>query len=79
LRMRRPPKITSAEDNHVRKQGRNSGSARFLLTLCVGITLASGMQSVVRAEETSLALAYKIISSKRFVDLTHTFSPSTPV
>lgn len=27
----------------------------------------------------SLAQAYKVISSKRFVDLTHSFSPSTPV
>lgn len=31
------------------------------------------------AQNNSLAQAYKIISSKRFVDLTHTFSPLTPV
>ena len=34
--------------------------------------------SVARAEE-SLADAYRIIAGKRFVDLTHTFSPTTPV
>lgn len=31
------------------------------------------------AQNGSLAEAYKVISSKRFVDLTHTFSPVTPV
>lgn len=31
------------------------------------------------AQDHSLAQAYKIISSKRFVDLTHSFSPLTPV
>lgn len=31
------------------------------------------------AQSGSLAQAYKIISSKRFVDLTHSFSPLTPV
>lgn len=31
------------------------------------------------AQNASLAEAYKIIASKRFVDLTHTFSPTTPV
>ena len=54
-------------------------SIRFLLALFVSITLACGMRSVVLAEETSLAVAYKIISSKQFVDLTHPFSPTTPV
>jgi kynurenine formamidase len=49
------------------------------LALLVSIGLVPAMRSVVLAEETSLAAAYKIISSKQFVDLTHTFSPSTPV
>jgi len=31
------------------------------------------------AEGDSLAAAWRVISSKRFVDLTHTFSPGTPV
>jgi kynurenine formamidase len=31
------------------------------------------------AQDTSLAAAYKIISSKQFIDLTHAFSPLTPV
>jgi kynurenine formamidase len=35
--------------------------------------------SALYAEGGSLADAYKIISSRRFVDLTHTFSPLTPV
>jgi kynurenine formamidase len=33
----------------------------------------------VSAQDGSLAEAYRIISSKRFVDLTHSFSPLTPV
>lgn len=35
--------------------------------------------SAFAAQSESLAEAYKIISSKRFVDLTHSFSPLTPV
>lgn len=34
---------------------------------------------VALAQNESLAQAYRIISSKRFVDLTHSFSPLTPV
>jgi kynurenine formamidase len=54
-------------------------SVRLLLTLCVSITVAYAIPPVALAEETSLGVAYKIISSKQFVDLTHSFSPSTPV
>jgi kynurenine formamidase len=50
-----------------------------LLALLISVALAHGMRSVALGEETSLAVAYKIISSKQFVDLTHSFSPSTPV
>src|SRR4029077_6132436 len=41
-------------------------------------TFAGGALRAV-AQDGSLAQAYKIISSKRFVDLTHSFSPVTPV
>jgi kynurenine formamidase len=37
------------------------------------------MRPAALGEETSLAAAYRIISSKQFVDLTHSFSPVTPV
>ncbi len=35
--------------------------------------------AVAHADGMSLAEAYKVISTRRFVDLTHSFSPSTPV
>ncbi len=54
-------------------------SARILLAVFMSIVVAVMMRSVALAEETSLADAYKIISSKQFVDLTHSFSPLTPV
>ncbi len=53
--------------------------ARLLLSVFVSIIVACVMRSVALAEETSLAAAYKIISTKQFVDLTHSFSPLTPV
>jgi kynurenine formamidase len=61
------------------KQVKKIPPARILLALFVSITLGCGIRSVVLAGETSLAVAFKIISSKHFVDLTHSFSPSTPV
>lgn len=54
----------------------NARSSRTLyLLVCLGIALSS---ELARADD-SLAQAYKIIASKRFVDLTHSFSPTTPV
>jgi kynurenine formamidase len=47
-----------------------------VLSLCAALSLAA---SAVHAQGGSLADAYKIISSKRFVDLTHSFNPLTPV
>ncbi len=53
---------------------------RPFASLILAIGLLSGSANA-QAESTSnsLADAYRIISSKRFVDLTHTFSPTTPV
>ena len=50
----------------------------LLLTALSGVALAP-LASFALAQEGSLAQAYKIISSKRFVDLTESFSPMTPV
>ncbi|MGH8013940.1 MAG: cyclase family protein [Candidatus Binataceae bacterium] len=47
--------------------------------LSVALVNGSAFATSAREQRNSLALAYQIISSKRFVDLTHTFSPSTPV
>ncbi len=61
---------------------RNKQAKKILLSrllLFVSITVACSTRSVALAEERSLAVAYKIISSKQFVDLTHSFSPTTPV
>jgi kynurenine formamidase len=41
--------------------------------------LAGAKRPVALAQNQSLAQAYQIISSKRFLDLTHSFSPVTPV
>ena len=54
-------------------------SGRFLVALFVSVTFSCAARQQAVAEEASLAVAYKIISSKRFVDLTHSFSPLTPV
>lgn len=43
------------------------------------ISLIAAVAPALAAQGGTLAEAYKIISSKRFVDLTHTFSPLTPV
>jgi kynurenine formamidase len=45
----------------------------MLLSGCASPTITSGTGG------DSLARAWRIISNKRFVDLTHTFSPTTPV
>jgi kynurenine formamidase len=49
----------------------------ILLVLCIAATL--GVAAAALAQGGSLADAYRIIASKQFVDLTHSFSPGTPV
>jgi kynurenine formamidase len=43
------------------------------------VLASTGASSPAAAQNNSLAEAYKIIASKQFVDLTHSFSPLTPV
>jgi kynurenine formamidase len=43
------------------------------------ITFTISAVAIASAQAQSLADAYRIIASKEFVDLTHSFSPSTPV
>jgi kynurenine formamidase len=50
----------------------------ILLTLLT-IELAYPVRARAQTQNESLADAYRIIQSKQFVDLTHTFSPMTPV
>lgn len=55
-----------------------AGLAVWMLVAIVAL----GSHSVTLAQQAadeSLAHAYKIIAGKQFVDLTHTFSPTTPV
>jgi kynurenine formamidase len=61
------------------KQKTKALSDMFWLAPFVSMTLVLVMQHLAIADETSLAAAYRIISSKQFVDLTHSFSPLTPV
>lgn len=46
-----------------------------LLSTLLSVTLASAVPPIALAQGGSLAEAYKIISSKQFVDLIHSFSP----
>lgn len=50
------------------------GPARYLLAMLVVLGAACA-----HADGMSLAEAYKVLSTRRYVDLTHSFSPSTPV
>lgn len=50
-----------------------------LIATALCFVFASATPHASAAQEGSLAEAYKIISSKRFVDLTHSFGPLTPV
>jgi kynurenine formamidase len=61
------------------KQAMKTMSSVLLLPLLMSIAIPCGMRSVALAQEKSLALAYQIIASKQFIDLTHSFSPLTPV
>jgi kynurenine formamidase len=51
------------------------------LLACATVVAAKAPPAAAQAgtQSKSLAEAYRIISSKRFVDLTHSFSPTTPV
>jgi kynurenine formamidase len=57
---------------------RHLASLFFGVLILMNVALA-GWASVTSAESRSLAEAYRIIASKQFVDLTHSFSPLTPV
>ena len=50
-----------------------------LIAVVLGTVVASAAPPVSPVEKGSLAQAYKVVASKRFVDLTHSFSPVTPV
>lgn len=50
-----------------------------LIAVLLSVLIAGGGACAFGAQNGSLAEAYKIISSKRFVDLTHFFGPTTPV
>lgn len=55
-----------------------TSARRLCMLVTLFLTLLLGASSY-QARGASLADAYRIIASKRFVDLTHTFSPLTPV
>ncbi|HTJ01294.1 MAG TPA: cyclase family protein, partial [Methylovirgula sp.] len=53
---------------------------RVLARLLAAILLMSGpCAALADSARSSLAAAYQILAGKRFVDLTHAFSPTTPV
>ena len=49
------------------------------VALALSFAALSTLTTAPARAESDLARAYKIIASKKFVDLTHSFSPSTPV
>lgn len=51
----------------------------YMIATVFGFILAGTTSPAALAQNESLEQAYKIISSKRFVDLTHSFGPLTPV
>lgn len=52
---------------------------RVIVLLAAGVLFAFAPGVASAGSDGSLAEAYEIISSKKFVDLTHTFGPATPV
>ena len=50
-----------------------------VIVVLLSILIVGDGSPAFGAQNGSLAEAYKIISSKRFVDLTHSFGPTTPV
>ncbi|HZP46717.1 MAG TPA: cyclase family protein [Candidatus Binataceae bacterium] len=53
--------------------------ARRFCCLTVGCLVILLAPRIAGAQDDSLTKAYEIIATRRFVDLTHTFSPNTPV
>lgn len=51
----------------------------YFIAAILSLVFTTATLPTALGQNESLEQAYKIISSKRFVDLTHTFSPSTPV
>jgi kynurenine formamidase len=51
----------------------------FVSALAIGLCIAITAASAKDRKEPSLADALKVIQSKEYVDLTHSFSPTTPV
>lgn len=49
------------------------------LFILINVAIAGVVPVTALAQDRSLAEAYRIIASKQFVDLTHSFSPLTPV
>lgn len=54
-------------------------NSKLALVRTLSLAVAASSFVGLAAQRGSLAEAYKIISSKRFVDLTHSFGPGTPV
>lgn len=54
-------------------------SSRRLATILAGGLMLCGLAAAPATAEMSLADAYKVIASKKMVDLTHTFGVNTPV
>lgn len=54
-------------------------TASLLVAMAVVLAGCAAPKPVSQAERLSLADAWRIIAQKKFVDLTHTFSPTTPV
>lgn len=53
---------------------------RIFVGVLAAIMLVAGPAAALAdSAQSSLAVAYQILAGKRFVDLTHTFSPTTPV
>src|ERR1700683_3775834 len=48
-------------------------------TLLIGALCALTLNAAAARDQSDLATAYRIISGKKFVDLTHSFGPETPV
>jgi kynurenine formamidase len=60
------------------KQQRSDAMRRYALVLA-GTAIAFGIAASPALAQSDLARAYKTIAGKQFVDLTHSFSPTTPV
>jgi kynurenine formamidase len=71
------PKLTLAIEAPMSSKLRTIRTCLIAAALC--FVLANARLPVALAQNESLAQAYRTIESKRFVDLTHSFSPLTPV